>query len=127
MAKSKYESHVAPRLEEIKDWCRNGATDEDIYTQLGISKDTFYEYKKKYSDFSDTLKHTRDYCDGEIENALYKAAMSGNVTAMIFWLKNRRGKKWREKPEEESDANNNGVAISINIADCREEGVNDEE
>lgn len=30
MAKSKYESHVAPRLEEIKDWARNGATDEDI-------------------------------------------------------------------------------------------------
>lgn len=30
MAKSKYESHVAPRLEEIKDRARNGATDEDI-------------------------------------------------------------------------------------------------
>ena len=30
MAKSKYESRVAPRLEEIKDRARNGATDEDI-------------------------------------------------------------------------------------------------
>lgn len=118
MAKSKYESHVAPRLEEIKDWCRNGATDEEIYKQLGISKDTFYEYKKKYADFSDTLKHTRNYCDGEIENALYKAAKDGNVTAMIFWLKNRRGKMWREKPEEATATTDDKVVINLNFEDC---------
>lgn len=105
MAKSKYESHVASRLEEIKDWCRNGATDLEIYTRLGIGKDAFYEYKKQFPEFSDTLKYNKEYCDGQIENALFEAAKAGNVTAMIFWLKNRRGRKWKEKPEEEADGN----------------------
>ena len=99
MAKSKYESHVAPRLEEIKDWARNGATDEEVFTRLGIGKDSFYRYKAEHSDFSDALKETKDYCDAQVENALYKSAMAGNVTAQIFWLKNRRPKKWREQPD----------------------------
>lgn len=102
MAKSKYESHVAPRLEEIKDWARNGATDEDIYTRLHISKDSFYLYKRTYAEFSDVLKETKDYCDGQVENALFQAAMKGNVTAQIFWLKNRRPKKWREQPDADA-------------------------
>lgn len=120
MAKSKYESHVAPRLEEIKDWCRNGATDLEIYTRLGIGKDAFYEYKKQFPEFSDTLKYNKEYCDGQIENALFEAAKAGNVTAQIFWLKNRRSKVWREKPEEnEGEKTDGGVHININIADCK--------
>ena len=35
----------------------------------------------------------------EVENALYKAAINGNVTAMIFFLKNRRPDKWRDRKE----------------------------
>ena len=125
MAKSKYESHVAPRLEEIKDWCRNGATDLEIYTRLGIGKDSFYEYKKQFPEFSDTLKYSKEYCDGQIENALFEAAKAGNVTAQIFWLKNRRSKVWREKPEEDTgDKADRGVHININIADCKGGGDN---
>lgn len=121
MAKSKYESHVAPRLEEIKDWCRNGATDFEIYTRLGISKDAFYKYKQQFSDFSDSLKHTRAYCDAQIENALFKAAKAGNVTAQIFWLKNRRGKVWREKPEGVAASTDDRVVINLSIEDCSKE------
>lgn len=120
MAKSKYESHVAPRLEEIKDWCRNGATDEQIYNRLGISRNAFYEYQKKHREFYETLKYTKEYCDGQIENALFEAAKAGNVTAQIFWLKNRRSKAWREKPEEnDGEKTDGGVHININIADCK--------
>ena len=125
MAKSKYESHVAPRLEEIKDWCRNGATDEQIYNRLGISKNAFYEYKKLHGDFNDVLKHSKEYCDGQIENALFEAAKAGNVIAQIFWLKNRRPKVWREKPEEDTgEKTDGGVHININIADCKGGGNN---
>ena len=37
--------------------------------------------------------------DYEVENALLAKALGGDVTAMIFWLKNRRPDKWRDKPE----------------------------
>ena len=36
----------------------------------------------------------KEVTDQQVENALYKSAVSGNVTAMIFWLKNRKPKMW---------------------------------
>lgn len=103
MAKSKYESHVLPRLEEVKDWARNGATDEQIWLKLGISRQAFYDYQKKFTEFTDALKNSKDYCDAMVENALYQKALKGDTIAQIFWLKNRRPKRWREKVEQTPD------------------------
>lgn len=119
---SKYDSHVKPRLSEVEDWVRNGASDKEIAERLHISADSLIEYKKKFSEFSECLKNTREYVDGQVENALLKRALGysyeetiqeadgvGNkkakkfvkhvipdVTAQIFWLKNRRPDKWRD-------------------------------
>lgn len=93
---SKYETHVAPRLSEISDWVRNGASDREVAQRLGISADSLIEYKKRFSEFSECLKNTRAYVDGKVENALLNRALAGDTTAMIFWLKNRRPKEWRE-------------------------------
>ena len=85
---SKYETHVKPRLNEIADWVWNGATDEEIAVRLKIGKSAFYEYKREFSEFSDTLKNTRQAVDGEVETALLQSALSGNTAAQIFGLKN---------------------------------------
>ena len=99
MAKSKYDTHVKDKLILVEGWARDGLTLEQIAKNLGISKDTLYSYKNKYSDFSDALKKGREVVDYEVEGALYKAAMSGNVTAQIFWLKNRKAKEWKDRKE----------------------------
>ena len=39
-----------------------------------------------------------------MEHALLLEALGGNVTAIIFWLKNRRPDKWRDKPEAPGDS-----------------------
>lgn len=44
------------KLTLVECWARDGLTDEQIANNLGISKDTFYGYKKEHSDFSDVLK-----------------------------------------------------------------------
>lgn len=75
MAKSKYETHVLPKLIEIEGWARDGLTDEQIAKNLGISKDTFYKYKTAYADFSDSLKRGKEVVDREVENALLKRAL----------------------------------------------------
>lgn len=93
---SKYETHVAPRLSEISDWVRNGASDREVAQRLEISADSLIEYKKRFPEFSECLKNTRAYVDGKVENALLNRALAGDTTAMIFWLKNRRPKEWRE-------------------------------
>lgn len=125
MAKPKYEEYVLPRLDEIKDWARNGATDEEIWKRLGIGRQSFYTYKNTHAEFSEVLKFNKDYCDAQIENALFEAAKAGNITAQIFWLKNRRAKRWREKVEEnDGEKTDGGVHININIADCKGGGDN---
>ncbi|MDE7432766.1 MAG: helix-turn-helix domain-containing protein [Lachnospiraceae bacterium] len=99
--KNKYLYWLSPQgLSLIRGWARDGLTDDEIAHNMGISRSTLYEWRKKYSDISDTLKEGKDSADYEIENALFNSAKSGNVTAMIFWLKNRRPNKWRERVEE---------------------------
>ena len=141
IAKSKYETEVKPRLVEIEAWKRDGLTDEQICKNLGIVKDTFYKYKEKYTDFSDALKKGKEVADIEVENALFKRAigykykevikevkeidgkkstyikevtkeMAGDVGAQIFWLKNRKSSKWKDK--QDIDIEDNNVSITIN-------------
>ena len=100
MAKSKWEE-VKNKLILVEGWARDGLTDEQIANNLNISTTTFYEYKSKYPEFSESLKKGKDYIDYEVENALLKNALEGNITAQIYWLKNRRPKKWRDKIEIE--------------------------
>jgi len=75
MAKSKYESHVKPRLETIRAWKRKGVTDKAIAEALKISLETFYQYVKAYPEFSDALKEGLDDCVSLVEGAHFKAAM----------------------------------------------------
>ena len=93
MAKSKYETEVKPRLIEIEAWKRDGLTDEQIFKNLGISKDTFYKYKDKYTDFSDALKKGKEVADIEVENALFKRAIGYKYKEVIKEVKEIDGKK----------------------------------
>lgn len=51
MAKSKYDTHVEPRLIEVEGWARDGLTDKQIAKNLGIAYSTFREYVKSYPHF----------------------------------------------------------------------------
>ena len=123
MAKSKWETHVKDKLILVEGWARDGLTDEQIAKNLGIGIRTFYEYKEKYPQFSQSLKRGKEVVDTEVENALLKRALGytydeetyeelsdgtskskvvtkhipGDTTAQIFWLKNRKPGVWRDK------------------------------
>ena len=83
----------------LQGWARAGLTDEQIMHNMGISNWTFYEWKKKSTEIAEALKKTKEIVDYEVECALLENAMKGNVTAQIFWLKNRKKNEWREKIE----------------------------
>ena len=105
-------------------WARDGLTDEQIANNMGIATSTLYEWKKKNKEFSETLKKNKDIVDFEVENALLKSAMEGNVTAQIFWLKNRKKMQWREKVEYSGD---NGELTKVEqlLAKIENEAKND--
>lgn len=81
-------------------WARDGLTDEQIAHNMGISRSTLSEWKYRYNEISDTLKANKEIVDYKVENALLEKALNGDTTAQIFWLKNRRPDKWRDKPVE---------------------------
>lgn len=133
MAKGKYEYWLTPEgLIKLEGWARDGLTDEQIAQNIGIVESTLYEWKNKYSEISESLKKGKEVVDYEVENALLKRALGytvkeekltkdgkvvelerevpGDVTAQIFWLKNRKPDAWRDKPE---DNGNKEEAITI--------------
>lgn len=80
----------------VQGWARDGLTLDEIAKNLDIAKSTLCKWKDEEKELSDALKIGRDVADRVIENALYKAAAEGNITAQIFWLKNRKPQQWRD-------------------------------
>lgn len=75
MAKGKYEYWISPDgLLRLEAYARDGLIDEQIAKNIGVSRETLYQWKKKYSDFSDALKKGKEVVDIEVENALLKRA-----------------------------------------------------
>lgn len=128
MAKGKYEYWLTTEgLLKLEGWARDGLTDEQIAKNIGISRSTLNVWKDRYSDISDALKKGKDIIDRQVENALLKRALGyeyeevkekfedgvitertvtkkevvPDTTAQIFWLKNRKPDKWRDKPAYE--------------------------
>lgn len=105
MARGKYEYWLSEDgLTLLEGWARDGLTDDQIAHNLGVSRSTLAEWKKRFPDLSDALKKGKDVVDYEVENALLERAKGGDTTAQIFWLKNRRPGKWRDKPEAPGDS-----------------------
>ena len=104
MAKGKYvEWTTEDGLVLLQGWARDGLTDEQIAHNIGIHVGTLYAWKNRHPEIDEALKKGKEVVDYEVENALLRKALSGDVTAQIYWLKNRRPKKWRDKQETQTD------------------------
>ena len=94
MAKGQYKKWLEPEnLVLLEGWKRNGLTDEQIAGNIGVTPRTLENWKKKYVQIFRALKVGKEQANFAVEGKLLKKAMSGNTTAMIFWLKNN----WRDK------------------------------
>lgn len=110
-------------LQKAVEAAEQGAVDWEVAEVIGISPTTLYEWKGKYPEFSKALKEAREVPDQAVEAALFRSAMGythreekifysnrtgrvkrievvkhypPNPAAMIFWLKNRKPKDWRD-------------------------------
>ena len=100
------------RLETLRGWATSGLTKEEIAKNIGISRTLIYRWMDRSPEFMNALRSGKDEADYRVVNALYNKALSGDTTAMIFWLKNRISKQWREKQEVH---NTLGEDFEINI------------
>lgn len=122
---SKYKPEFAIQAEKL---CRLGATDKAIADFFEVNEDTINEWKKKHTDFSESLKRGKIQADAEVADKLFQRAtgyshpdvdikvIGGKIkktklikhyppdtTAAIFWLKNRAKDIWREKQHIQFD------------------------
>ena len=143
--KGKYEEWLTPDgLLRVQGWARDGLTDEQIASNMGVGTSAFYEWQSKFPEFAEAIKKGKAPVDIQVENALLKRAMGYTVTetvkevyregdtkngkvisshireitkeippdvgAIIFWLKNRRPGRWRDKIEAAPDSGNELLA-----------------
>lgn len=113
-AKGKYREWLTEEgLTLITGWARDGLTEKQISHNMGIGVSTLAEWKNRFPELLEALKNGKEVADYQVENALFEAAIGGNITAMIFWLKNRRPDKWRDKPEPERSGEEDGTGVIL--------------
>ncbi|WP_332869675.1 transposase [Clostridioides difficile] len=133
---AKYEYWITEEgLIKIEGWARDGLIDEQIASKMNIAPSTLYDWKKKYSEISESLKKGKEVIDRQVENALLKRALGyeydeityeegqetkrvtkhvvPDTTAQIFWLKNRKPVEWRDKRDIEHSGNISNITIKV--------------
>lgn len=97
MAKGQYEKWLEPEnLVLLHGWKMQGLTDEQIADNIGVTARTLENWKSKHVQILQAIKGGKEVANFVIENELYKKAKSGNVTAMIFYLKNNYREKYTD-------------------------------
>jgi hypothetical protein len=134
---SKYRDDFAKQAQKLSEL---GATDQELADFFEIEVRTLYRWKHDHPEFCQSLKAGKDIADDRVERSLYqraigyeqeevkifmpsgaenpvyapfRAKVAPDVTAAIFWLKNRRSQEWRDKTLTELTGKD-GAAIEIN-------------
>ena len=114
----------------VNKWAEEGLINKQIALKIGINVATLYEWQDRFPDFADAIKKGKKVIDEHVENSLLKRAMgyqyeeetwgksqdgemalikrvvkslAPDVTAQIFWLKNRQPERWRDKVEVKNE------------------------
>ena len=118
---TKYQEAYA---EQARKLCLLGYTDAELASFFEVSEATINNWKLERPEFLESIKKGKAVADGEVASTLFNRAIGytakekreektadgfkevdaekhvpGDVTAMIFWLKNRQKDKWREKQD----------------------------
>lgn len=132
-------------LTVLEGLARDGLTDELICKKIGIGARTFYEWMERFPQMAQAIKKGKAPVDIQVENALLKRALGyeyeetiteveelagghqkkhirkvlkhcpPDTTAQIFWLKNRRPDRWRDKVEQVQTVGNELLESLMNL------------
>ncbi|MDN5780528.1 MAG: hypothetical protein L0H23_00655 [Luteimonas sp.] len=116
--------YLAFYAEQARKLALLGMTNERMADFFGVALSTLHLWRDAHPEFSDAIKAGKDDADAKVATSLYHSALGGgtvtqvqeeedaegnvitkktvkelpaNVTAQIFWLKNRQPQQWRDK------------------------------
>jgi len=79
------------------EYIANGHTRGYAATLVGVHRKTIWEHMKKDKEFAIAVSEAETDAIGKVENALFEAATSGNVTAQQVYLYNRDPDRWTDR------------------------------
>lgn len=100
-------------LAVVEGRARDGMTEQEIARSLGISRTTLYHWKTEHPELAAALRKGKEAVDYQVESALLQTALGGNTTAQLFWLRNRRPDKWKDKPEQKGEPVTGGGVVFL--------------
>ena len=101
------------KLQLLEEWSTQGLYIKDIAAMMGISVTTVYDWMNKNPEIAAAIKKGRDKSIDMVENALFQSAINGNVTAMIFYLKNRAPERYKDRVDNNINTNNMDIKLKI--------------
>lgn len=133
--KTKYEQDPDYYNTLAEKYAREGCIDTEIVKKLEISLSAFYDWQKKFPDFKKSLKNNKIVVDKLVEDSLlkralgysytevkqiikddvviqiekFKKSMPPDVTAQIFWLKNRDSERWKDMRQNNNQNKNTTI------------------
>lgn len=99
-------------LKQVEKLAAIGLNEQQIADSLGISVPTLEDRKKNNQDFLSALKKGKAKGIAQVANNLFEQSKNGNVSAGIFFMKNRAG--WKDKTETEHSG---GFSITLDAKD----------
>lgn len=129
-------------VELVFNYCLLGAKNTQLAEIFGITEITLHNWMKTYPKFFNAIKAGRDEADAKVTSSLYRKALGyerdeielkvvsigggmssvehvkvrkyypPDTTSMIFWLKNRQPRNWRDRVEHTGE-DGNPITITI--------------
>ncbi|HTB63327.1 MAG TPA: hypothetical protein VK737_07025 [Opitutales bacterium] len=126
--------------------CLLGATDAELAIHFGVPESTLNNWKHKHPKFLESIKSGKEEADSKVVESLYARALGyshndvdirtvsvgdgiseivqtpiikhypPDATSLIFWLKNRQGKKWRNSEMELTVKLDVGEQVALELA-----------
>lgn len=120
---NKYYQLIQPRLPELAAFLNSGKPAAMAAEWLGVSGTTLRRYRKQYPELDMLFKQRNALCDDLVEAALLKRAtgyedsngkeVAPDVRAALFWLQNRRPKRWSKECAKKKKSGKNTVNIQL--------------
>lgn len=133
-------SYKPEYAEQAAKLCALGATDAELADFFSVTTVTIWRWQSAHVEFCNALKRGKEAADERVERSLYARAtgythdavkifmpagakkpvyakyqehVPPDVTAQIFWLKNRRRDEWRDKQEHEHTGKDGAALVPI--------------
>lgn len=97
---NKFDTDIAPRLSEIREWIEEGDSIRDICRKLSISQDTWYRYQKEHETLSELVNLGRRVMQARVEKSLLKLCTGYEFEELKTIVEEDRSGKKRTKLEK---------------------------